>query len=336
MSEPVGGVKVFFKHVEILNSLGFEAYIYHPRRYSKSARSRALAKFIGKELDGLSGKNHFHKQAWFSHQAPLRPNAEFDPPSEFVMIPEIWAPAYAQDCIRKGLKYGIFVQGGYLLDSGLTSYGIQKIEEAYRFASLIVGISDDTLEMVRLAFPFLEDEKIVRVLPHISPLFAPAPTKESSITFMPRKMSHHLKKVEFFLRHYLPEGWVLKPIDGIPETEVANLLSRSKIFLSLCEMEGCPLPPLEAAFSGNLVVGYTGQGAKEYFNRPIFREVEPGNISAFVQEVLTAIHNWAERDPESAAYENERLNLIETYGEPGEIKSIERLYKKINQLFECQ
>jgi hypothetical protein len=79
------------------------------------------------------------------------------------------------------------------------------------------------------------------------------------------------------------------PIDGMNEEQVAALLKRSKIFMAFSHFEGCPLPPLEAALSGNQVIGYTGQGAKEYWRPEIFEEVASGDVAGFAQRVLAKV-----------------------------------------------
>ena len=67
------------------------------------------------------------------------------------------------------------------------------------------------------------------------------------------------------------------------------MLERSKIFMAFSHFEGCPLPPLEAALSGNQVIGYTGQGAKEYWRPEIFEEVASGDVAGFAQRVLAKV-----------------------------------------------
>ena len=54
-------------------------------------------------------------------------------------------------------------------------------------------------------------------------------------------------------------------------------------------MEGLGLPPIEAAIAGNKVIGYTGEGGKEYWKKPIFTEIPHGNISKFIDEILIHI-----------------------------------------------
>jgi hypothetical protein len=65
----------------------------------------------------------------------------------------------------------------------------------------------------------------------------------------------------FFLRHHLPAHWTIVPIDGLTEVQVAVLLeSVPKSSWLSAILRAVALPPLEAALSGNQVIGYTGQG----------------------------------------------------------------------------
>ena len=73
------------------------------------------------------------------------------------------------------------------------------------------------------------------------------------------------------------------------EVQVADLLERSKIFMAFSHFEGLALPPLEAALSGNQVIGYTGQAAKEYWRPEIFEEIASGDVVGFAQRVLAKV-----------------------------------------------
>ena len=54
-------------------------------------------------------------------------------------------------------------------------------------------------------------------------------------------------------------------------------------------MEGLGIPPIEAAIAGNKVIGYPGQGGKEYWQKPIFTEIPHGNITKFMKEIFKHI-----------------------------------------------
>ena len=71
-------------------------------------------------------------------------------------------------------------------------------------------------------------------------------------------------------------------------------MQRSKIFMSFSHFEGLGLPPIEAALSGNHVVGYSGQGGKEFWSPAVFDAVESGDVVGFAQRVLHKIHQLDE------------------------------------------
>ena len=114
---------------------------------------------------------------------------------------------------------------------------------------------------------------------------------------MPRKKNRDIEILIFILNRFLPKGWGLKSIDNYNEDEVIKYLKKSKIFLSFSELEGLGLPPIESALCGNHVIGYTGQGGKEFWNKPIFDEVLQGDIRTFSTKVLNKINEFQKNKP---------------------------------------
>jgi len=278
---PIGGVKVVYNHSEILVRSGISSQILHSKT-PKASKWFFFRKSFFRPITYSCG--------WFDHDACIRsPKQKIDPQKDFVVIPEIWAAPYGDYLYRSGIRYAIFVQGGYLLQKGQRHLTEADLKAAYTNAQLILTISEDTSHVVSLKYPFLDSAKIMRLFPGIDASLFSSGVKEKLITYMPRRLPEHSKKMLFFLEGSLPAGWKILPIANMSEQEVANLLSRSAIFMSFCDQEGCPLPPLEAAFSANLVVGYTGQGANEYFQTPLFRKVENGNFIEYTTAVLQAI-----------------------------------------------
>ena len=52
------------------------------------------------------------------------------------------------------------------------------------------------------------------------------------------------------------------------------------------------MPPLEAAIAGNKVIGYVGGGGKEYWKKPIFEEIQTGNIKQFCEKIINIVDNF--------------------------------------------
>ena len=144
---------------------------------------------------------------------------------------------------------------------------------------------------------------------------------------MPRKLSDHAKILIFFLERHIPKNWRIKKIDNLNENETFKYLSKSKIFLSLSNLEGLGLPPLEAALAGNKVIGYTGEAGKEYWKKPMFIEIYNGDLKKFCKTVLKAINY-------KAKINNKPLikKMFYKYSEEYEKNKIRKMLKKIHTI----
>ncbi|MFM2074268.1 MAG: hypothetical protein RJB34_573 [Pseudomonadota bacterium] len=282
IKKPVGGVKVIYRQAQLTNELlapwGHTAAVMHPNTWL----------FRVKWFDNTVPVHRgFFKWRWVGKPSLSRIDGCFDPDKHVVVIPELWARKYGDQLARMGVPYAIYVQNGYYISKGAPAL----LDAAYAPARCILSVSDDTTQCVTMAFPGTE-HKILRVHAAVdTQRFNPHQAKENLITYMPRKLGDHSSKVLFFLRHHLPAHWRVQAIDGLNEAGVAELLQRSKIFMSFSHFEGFGLPPLEAALCGNQVIGYTGQGAKEYWLPDVFEAVESGDVVGFAQRVLEKVQH---------------------------------------------
>lgn len=144
---------------------------------------------------------------------------------------------------------------------------------------------------------------------------------------MPRKLAKHSELVIFFLKNTLPSNWKIKKIHNLKEKQVYKLLEKSKIFLAFSDLEGLPLPPVEAALAGNKVIGYTGEGGKEYWKEPIFTEIKSSEIKNFCNSILgnLNIKNFLEKT-------NKQRNLLaKQFSVEIEKKFINKFLKRISR-----
>lgn len=285
--KPVGGVKVIYQQVAVLNQIlpvGSTAVILHPNTLTH--RDRWFDNGVP-QMRAFFKLQRVHGRLSFSNIRGI-----FDPANDIVVIPEVWVRKYGVQLLRQGVRYAIYVQNGYFMSKGDRN----DLDEAYAGAQCVLTISDDASECVAMAFPAAK-QKILRIHYSVrSDLFSASAEKQNLITYMPRKLPDHSQKVLFFLHAHLLKNWTVQPISGLNEQGVAQLLSKSKVFMSFSHFEGCPLPPLEAALSGNKVVGYTGQGAQEYWRPEIFTAIESGNVTGYAQSVLQAVSAWEKED----------------------------------------
>lgn len=275
---PSGGVKVIYRHCELLNRLGQTARIWHPNQPD-------------------------FRCSWFANQVETVADAALNPASDFIVLPEIWASVYVDILKKLGFKVGIFVQNAYYTHVNLNGSNPNATRDAYANADLILSISADTSLYLEDIFKVPASKIVLQRYSVDTDLFRPGP-KSKLITFMPRKMAQHSARVVSALQPLLGEGWQILPLDGLNEHEVANALAQSIIFMAFSEFEGLPVPPVEAALCGNIVIGYHGQGGKEYWNEPNFVEVEQGDVQGFVFEVLDGI-----REIESGQLQIDKINV---------------------------
>jgi glycosyltransferase involved in cell wall biosynthesis len=306
-ARPSGGVKVIHAHAEILAGAGIDCFVFHPG-------------------------NVDHRASWFESRAPIRTNGTFDPRKDFLVIPEVWAGEFGRQFYEKGFKYAVFVQNGYSICLAPEGCALPDLRKAYQSASLILSISEDTSAMIALIYPEILPQKIVRVLPHVSESFGPG-KKSKTISYMPRKLPEHGRLLSAYLKTHLPQEWELVPIHMMAEGAVAETLARSSIFLSLSDQEGFGLPPVEAALSGALVVGYTGQAGNEYFREPNFRKVENGDIRTFIAEIERAIESVNAGLLETAPFRAGIESLKARYAREAERRHLLAFAQKVQDQF---
>jgi hypothetical protein len=300
---PAGGVKVIYRHSERLRELGIESAIWHP------------------------GDSSF-KCTWFENAVNTIGIEQLSPSQDFLIIPEIWAPSYVPMLKKMGFRVAIFVQNCYYTHVNTNQENSNAIAEAYRDADYILSISKDTSEYLRNIFKVPDEKIILQRYSVDSDLFQPR-NKSKLITFMPRKMGQHSARVTSVLNQLIPADWKIKALDAMSEREIASCLAESIIFLAFSEFEGLPVPPVEAAMSGNIVIGYHGQGGREYWTEPSFIEVNQGDVQGFARKVMEII-DQIESNRLSIDMVNRTMQTIGNYfSKANEMKMLAELINKI-------
>lgn len=249
-TQPTGGVKVFYRHVEVLRALGVDAHVMHERKGFRCT--------------------------WFDSSAPVLCQEDLRP-GDHAVVPEVM-PHVALRLRTRGVPYTMFVQNGYLV---LEVSSPADTRAAYEGAGAVLAISDDTLELLREMLPGLA-VPLLRVQASVDATRFRAGDKQPLVTYMPRKMPQHARLLSGWLSLAFPH-WRFQALDGLSEAEVAAALGRSRVFLAFGDSEGLGLPPIEAALAGNQVIGYHGWGGLDFWREPLFHEVPFGDTRAFVR-----------------------------------------------------
>ncbi len=322
---PSGGAKIIYSHSEQINKLNIKnltSEVVHIKKRKTSKWKSSIKKAFSFELPKYSGWNASDitvdknfREKWFKSKVRIKKDLNFDQKKDFVIFPEIFSHFAEKLCIKKKIPYAIFALNGYSLNP---TNDIKTLENVYKSSKFILSVSQDISNCVKTAFPFCEN-KIIKVSLSIDRNKLHTKTKKINlITYMPRKMPVHSETLIFFLRNYLPKSWKIKKIENLKEDKVYKLLLSSKIFLSFTQSEGLGMPPIEAAIAGNKVVGYTGEGGKEIWKKPIFTEIHNGDVINFVKQIIVSTKKLFKSNPSTQrkklikkfSKENEKLNLI--------------------------
>ena len=147
-------------------------------------------------------------------------------------------------------------------------------------------------------------------------VFHPDPAaRRRQIAVMPRKRPRDFEQLHALLTlRGVLRDWELVVIEGKSEAEVAAVLQRSELFISLSREEGFGLPPAEAMACGCHVIGFHGQGGREFFVAPFAEAIEDGDVIALAGavEAFARTHDDSERT--RAAEDGSRF-ILSTYSQ---------------------
>ena len=337
LKNPTGGAKVIYNHSNILNKLNnkISSQIIHLKKKLSYKLESSILKRVNVLNNKNSGwdvtkmkvsKNFKPSTKWQNKNISVGKNLNFDYKKDFIILPEIWSHfAVDLDLIKKNINYSIFVQGFYHMNS---TDNFIKIKSAYENAKFIITVSDYSVNYLKKMFPSMKN-KIVKINFSVNKI--KIEKKANLITFMPRKLKDHSNLLFFYLKEMLPKNWKVVPLINLSEKKLFETLSKSKIFLSFSHLEGTGIPPIEAALSGNKVIGYDGGGGSTYWKKPLFTKIENGEIGIFGQKIIQNIKNynlsWIKKTSK------QRRNLSKLYSPELEKKSLMLLSNKILNLF---
>lgn len=243
LAHPVGGIKVIYQFVNLMNKNGFDAYILHTHRKFKCRYAKTLphVKF-----------------------AYLQDGKLFDS-NDVIFIPEPDVKMM-QQMISIDAKKVVFNQNWAYTFGQFREINNEKFIKYQDFGIHdVLTVTNKIKEFLDFAMNDTKDLKIGVVHPYLSDVFTPKKLEEKThqIAFMPRKNFNNFQDIfsTLFIKDKTIK-WI--QIDNMTEDKVAEILRDSTMFLALGYPEGLSLPPLEAMKSGCIVLGYSGYGGLEY------------------------------------------------------------------------
>jgi hypothetical protein len=268
--KPSGGIRVIYRHVDLLNAAGRDAVVLHER-------------------PGF-------RVGWFRNETRVLAAKDVTLGREdLLVVPEYYGPGL--DALPAGCRKVVFNQNAYSTFArvpfaqtgpGAPYAGAPGIEA-------LLTVSRDNAALLRHAFPGLPVH-VARVVVDERVFHPGAVPAGRRIGYMPRRRAEEQEQLLHILRgRGVLDGWELLPIDGMSEAETAEALRGCAVFLSFSEREGFGLPPAEAMASGAFVVGFTGLGGRDFFDPAFCAPITEADLLAFAVAVEEAL----QRDPGS-------------------------------------
>jgi glycosyltransferase involved in cell wall biosynthesis len=260
-NQPVGGVRMLYRHVDILNASGFEALVTH---YQPGFRI-----------------------TWFEHQTRVTHLPLDLRPDDLLVFPEIDGPDILK--VLPGMRKVILNQNAYLTFHGY-SLDPATSHSPYVHPDMVAAIvvSKDNQQYLEHAFPQL---RVHRISYAVDASFTPpSQPKRSQLAYMPRKHKTDAQQVLNILKlRGVLNGWSIVPIEDVSPPEVARIMQESAVFLSFGYPEGFGLPPAEAMACGCITVGYHGNGGREYFLPEFSFPIEAADILGYAKTVESVL-----------------------------------------------
>ena len=304
-NKPYGGIDQIIKNSIILNKLNFKSLIFDFKRNN-------ILKFFFYKTPERYIKSDLY---FIKNISEIRSD-------DFLIIPEIYVSKFAPICIKNKIRFAILIQGPFLIKIDDIKY--------YQSAFFLIAVSKFIKKYIENFIPYKKN--IIDLL--ISPTISHKELKKNKvITYMPRKLNNHINLFLYDLNNSLPKNWKLLAIDNKTNDEVIQILQRSSIFLSLSDLEGFGLPSLEAGLCGNLVIGYDGQGSKEYFKSPQFIKIDYGDLDKLKKTIFKSIKLIEDGYLLSLKIRKSIEQLKSAYSRENEIYKLRELIENIKESY---
>ncbi|WP_446811759.1 glycosyltransferase [Methylomonas sp. 2BW1-5-20] len=336
-STPVGGVRVIYQHVDVLNRNGIPAYVVHKTkgfRVNWFENQTPIVYWRDTFLDRLIAKYKRRSAPNRVVELPIKGGQRsIISASDILVIPEMYGPDLAA-AYGRGIKKVILNQNCYLTFNGY-SFNKDRLISPYHHKDALATLvnSEDGALYLKHTFPNLP---LYRFRLSIDPKrFKFQATKKKQLCFSRIKNQADAMQVINILKFRgALHDFDIVPFINLPQSEVAQIYQDSLLFLSFGYPEGFGLPAAEAMASGCVVIGFHGGGGKEFFNPEFSYPIEQGDILSFAKTVEEIIHSY-NQNPEPILEKGRRAAsyIHDTYSPELEEQEILAAWRSILEKF---
>jgi glycosyltransferase involved in cell wall biosynthesis len=258
-----GGIKVIYRHVDLLNRAGLEAYVFHPRE-------RFRAKWFDNDTATVG---------------PRELARRFDTRRDVLVLPEDLVALPAGRKLAAGPGHTILFNQNVYLGFAAMRHG-PRVRSPYRRSSLraVFSVSDHNAALLRLAFPGVPVLRLRLGVDRERFRFRQIARKRRQIaaaTKAPLSVAAIRHILDARARGGALQGYRWRLLEGMTEHEVAETLEGSLVTVFCGIEEGFGLVPLEAMMTGSIVAAFAGGPADEFL--PARYRFAPGDVAAVVR-----------------------------------------------------
>jgi glycosyltransferase involved in cell wall biosynthesis len=296
-NEISGGIKMHYRHVEMLVRMGFDAWV------------------------SVSGGHN----DWF--KSGVRVFNGQTTPDDIVVFPEVLngvlgemskMPARCSKVLLCQNQY-------YMFSETISKHSLAELN----FAKHVTVGETARRYLERVFAPSKFDVVPVFV---DSGFFHPG-DKQARIAVIPRKLPNEYRIIRsiFLLKYPALRGVPWDVIEQKTESEVAESLGRATVFLSLCNLECAPLTPLEAMASGCVVVGFHGYGGQDYANAQNGLWLRPDFLEETADALAEALLGIERGDPKFTAMRSAGIATARSYSETRTENSLREVFSELTR-----
>ena len=295
-SEITGGIKVVYRHAELLTQSGLDACVWQPEG----------------------------KPAWFESTACILNEPRISPSANDILVFPETLNGLLAELVQADLpaKKVLYCQNHH--------YALFNSIPPERMAGLGFAAIACQSHVARNFLERVLHLKDVKIVPCVidTDLFRPR-QKRMQIAFVPRKLPRESAAIHriFQLKYPALASTAWLPIENRPERDTAEIFGHSAIVLSLPFLESLGLVPLEAMACGALVAGFDGYGGREYATPENGIWLPPDHLEEAADALALLIQKFTRNDPEIVrmrdagfattkrySKDNARSALLEFYG----------------------
>ncbi|MGC6429619.1 MAG: glycosyltransferase [Jejuia sp.] len=296
-NKAAGGIKQIYRQVDVLNKNEISAYVLHESPFFRCTWFPNTTKIVySKNTFAAIRGNHknFKTLTWleklkkwcitlvqFFKNYGKQKHAKLSLQKKDILVfPEIFA--FAAVKVHPETKKVVYNQNCYYTYTNLDINSIPDLPYLHENTLATIVASENAMDYMRYVFKGITLYRVCYGMDHST--FKYTRNKKKIISFMPRKLREDVLQVIHIIKQKeISANWEFREIDNMSESQVAAVLGASTFFLSFNHREGFGMPPVEAMACGCVVIGYTGQGGKEYFKKEFSYEIPDSDVQMFAK-----------------------------------------------------